>query len=262
MTMIPQLAPHLSEVARQKLLLPAFGRASKDPHPPCRLASLRSTTLCQEYFTLDELATKVLPGCMPLVLDGVGDVRSAAFEVIDEFLRKLKSAHKQRSVGEVSGTVSTVTSKMPVLPSVAALPSAAAVAPSSGSYLGGLSGWYSSTSAAAPTPPPPRPVVPPPQAQGAPVAKPAAPKFSSINIGGETLGTSGGWDDDDDDLGLDDNEEEDVFASIGMNSKKAMPASSGGKLIMKKAVLPSSKVKKADVKKLSLDDEFDGWDDF
>lgn len=265
MIMIPQLAPHLSEVARQKLLLPAFARASKDPHPPCRLASLRSTTLCQEYFTLDELATKVLPGCMPLVLDGVGDVRSAAFEVIEEFLGKLKAAHKERSVGEVSGAVSSVASQMPVLPSAAAQPSAsvaAVAAPSSGSYLGGLSGWYSSTSAAAPTPPPPRPVVPPTQVRSTPVAKPATPKFSSISIGGETLGASGGWDDDDDDLGLDDNEEEDVFASIGMNSKKATSTSSGGKLIMKKAVVTSSKVKKADVKKLSLDDEFDGWDDF
>jgi hypothetical protein len=168
----------------------------------------------------------------------------------------VKTPHKQRSVGEVSGAVSTVTSQMPVLPS------AVAAAPGSGSYLGGLSGWYSSTPAAAPTPPPPRPVVPPHEARSTPVSKPAAPKFSSINIGGETLGASGGWADDDDDLGLDDNEEEDVFASIGVNSKKSTLTQSGGKLIMSKSVMPSNKVKKAEVKKLSLDDDLDGWDDF
>lgn len=262
MVMIPQLAPHLSEVARQKLLLPAFARAAKDPHAPCRLASLRSTTLCQEYFSLDELATKVLPACMPLVLDGVGDVRSAAFEVIDEFLRKLKSAHAQRSVGEVSGAVSIVTSQMPVLPSAAAAASATvpAPAPSSGSYLGGLSGWYGSSSAPAPAPPP-KSAIPPPQARSAVVPKPPTPSFSSLNIGGEASGASGGWDDDDDDLGLGDNEEEDVFASIGINNRKSTPTS-GGKLIMNKSTLPVSKTKKAEVKKLSMDDELEGWDDF
>lgn len=176
--------------------------------------------------------------------------------MIEEFLGKLKTAHKQRSVGEVSGAVSTVTSQMPVLPS------AIAAAPSSGSYLGGISGWYGSTPAVAPTPPPPRPAVPTPEARSTLVSKPAAPKFSSINIGGEALGASGGWADDDDDLGLDDNEEEDVFASIGVNSRKTTPMSSGGKLIMSKAVLSSNKVKKAEVKKLSLDDDVDGWDDF
>ena len=266
MVMIPQLAPYLSDVARQKLLLPAFARAAKDPHAPCRLASLRSTTLCQEYFTLDELATKVLPACMPLVLDGVGDVRSAAFDVIDEFLEKLKAAHAQRSVGEVSGTVSIVTSQMPILPSAAAAANATvpAPAPSSGSYLGGLSGWYGSSSTPAPAPapvPPSKLGVPPPHARTAVVSKPPAPSFSSLNIGGEASAVSGGWDDDDDDLGLGDNEEEDVFASIGINNRKATPTS-GGKLIMNKSTLPVSRGKKAEVKKLSMDDETEGWDDF
>ena len=71
-----------------------------------------------------------------------------------------------------------------------------------------------------------------------------------------------GWDDDDDDLGLGDNADEDVFASIGMQNTKGAPSPSSGKLIMNKSTLPSRKVKKAEVKKLALDDDLDGWDDF
>lgn len=264
MSMIPQLAPHLSEVARQKLLLPAFVRAFKDPHPPCRLSSLQCTIKCQDYFTLQELAAKVLPAVMPMVLDGVGDVRSAAFDVIDELMGKLRTDHKQRSIGEVSAAV-TAPSQTPSATSLsmggAAAPPPAA--PSSGSYLGGISNWYSSSSNAAAAAPEPAPASAPPmrvppqqQLRGAP-SKPT-PAFSSLNIGGDaTLDDSGGWDDDDDDLDLGDGgaaPEEDVFASIGMNNSGAK---SSGKLIMGK-----SKAKKAEVKKLDMDDELDGWDDF
>ena len=271
MIMIPNLASHLSDVARQKLLLPAFGRAAKDPHPPCRLASLQSLPRCQEYFTLDDLATKVLPACMPLVLDGVGDVRTAAFEIIDDLMAKLKSAHQKRSIGEVgvssfnatntqqhAAAAATVTTQMPVLPA----------APSSGSYLGGLSGWYSAAPPAAAAAAVVTPIVVPQQQQQQappfiPTKKPA-PTFSSLNIGGEEAehgGGGGGWDDDDDDLGLIDHTEEDVFASIGMNNNNKRQQGSSGKLIMGNNK-SSSKPKKADVKKLSMDDGMDGWDDF
>eukprot|EP00545_Synedropsis_sp_CCMP1620_P006776 CAMPEP_0119003470 /NCGR_PEP_ID=MMETSP1176-20130426/578_1 /TAXON_ID=265551 /ORGANISM="Synedropsis recta cf, Strain CCMP1620" /LENGTH=770 /DNA_ID=CAMNT_0006955079 /DNA_START=71 /DNA_END=2383 /DNA_ORIENTATION=+ len=272
MSMIPQLAPQLSEQARQKLLLPAFGRAFKDPHPPCRLASLQCTVKCQEYFTLPDLATKVLPAVMPLVLDGVGDVRTAAFAVIDQFLAKLKATHEERSIGEVSSVTAPTNTMMMMShqPSsslltatttshhaaVAAPPPPAA--PSSGSYLGGISGWYSNSSAAAPEPTAaPVAVVqpmrmPPPKAAATP--KPT-PTFSSLTIGGN-VDDSAGWDDDDDDLDLGDDtaQDDDVFASIGRNTKK-----SSGKLIMSN----KATTKKAEVKKLEMDDEVDdGWDDF
>lgn len=256
-TMIPQLAPHLSEVARQKLLLPAFMRAFKDPHAPCRLAALDATVACREFFTLLEIATKVLPTVTPLTLDGVGSVRTAAFDVIAKFMMQLKEEHRQRSIGEVSGEVqthaTTVQNNSPMAPPPA---------PSSGSYLGGLSNWYSSSSTS--TTPAATTTTPPPKTPAAPVAappKPATPAFSSLNIGGDvTAGADGGWDDDDDDLDLggdDDDDEEDVFASIGIKNSSAANKS-GGKLIMG-SKLPT---KKMEVKKLSMEDDLDGWDDF
>jgi SCY1-like protein 1 len=254
MSMIPQLAPHLSEVARHKLLLPAFGRAFKDPHPPCRLASLQCTATCQEYFTLEELATKVLPAVMPLVLDGVGDVRNAAFSVIDTFLSKIKAQHDERSIGEVSSVAAIVhtTQQHHQVPPAA---------PSSGLYLGGISSWYSTSGAPDPVAAP-APKMPSQERQRntstmQPPSKPT-PTFSSLNIGGDTLeDDSGGWDDDDDDLDLG-GKEEDVFASIGMNSSSK--GRSSGKLIMGNK--GGAGKKKAEVQKLSMDDELDGWDDF
>jgi SCY1-like protein 1 len=259
-SMIPALSPHLSEVARQKLLLPAFSRAFKDPHAPSRLAALEATVACTEYFSLDEVATKVLPACMPLVLDGVGEVRTQAFIVIERFMDLLKAEHRKRSLGDVSGAVSTPTpttlpmSKPAVSSSLASsltqpTPTVAgSTTASSSSYL---SGWYSSSSTSAPAPP---------AAPAAPT-KPKAPAFSSLNIGGgttttSTAGTSNlGWDDDDDDLNFGEQEEEDVFAKIGIGSS----GKSGGKLIMPGK---SASSYKPEIKKLSMDNDLDGWDDF
>jgi SCY1-like protein 1 len=210
---------------------------------------------------LDELATKVLPAVMPLVLDGVGDVRTAAFSVIDTFLSKLKAQHTERSIGEVSSVAAIVhTTQQQQQQQHHQVPPAA---PSSGSYLGGISSWYSTSAA----PDPVAPVAPPPaqerqrnKSSQQPPSKPT-PTFSSLNIGGDTLeDDSGGWDDDDDDLDLGADKEEDVFASIGMHKNAGR---SSGKLIMgNKSAAGSSKQKKAEVQKLSMDDELDGWDDF
>ncbi len=66
-------------------------------------------------------------------------------------------------------------------------------------------------------------------------------------------------------MDLDDNDNEKVFASVGMNSMNVISMPSGGNLIMKKtAALPSSEVKKAVVRSLSsIGEVFNhaGWKD-
>ena len=266
MGMIPELAPHLSEMARQKLLLPAFIRAFRDPHPPCRLAALRACVQSNEYFTLEELANKVLPAVMPMVLDGVGDVRKNSFDVIEFFISRLRENHKEKSFGEVGmPTVRGVNEKdittvVPPQQPLSATATETTAAPSSGSYFGSMSTWYSSSATAKAEEPAPAPEpVPEPK----PAPKPA-PAFSSLNIGGAatTSAVSDGWDDDedDDDLGLGD---DDVFASIGIKTTAAGPKS-GGKLIMNKPTHGKGTTKpKPAVKKLAIEDDVaDGWDDF
>ena len=77
------------------------------------------------------------------------------------------------------------------------------------------------------------------------------------------LGIKWRWGDDDNNLDLDDNDNEKVFASVGMNSMNVISMPSGGNLIMKKtAALPSSEVKKAVVRSLSIGEVFNhGWKD-
>lgn len=266
-TMIPQLCPHLSENARQKLLLPAFARGFRDPHSPCRLAALNATVVCQEYFDLEEVASKVLPACMPLALDGDSDVRTQSFQVIDVFIERLKDDHKKKSIGEVSGAVSTAEPKLQPMP--ASLNQTSATN-NNGSYLSGLSGWYSTSSskpnessgtASKITTSLAEPKKSNPNVRNSSFASQAKPPpaFSSLSLGGNaTTQANDGWGDDDDDLDLG-NEAEDVFASIGIGSGNG-GKKSGGKLIMSKAKNSSSK--KQTVTKLSMDTALDSWDDF
>ena len=78
---IGKIAPNLTEMSRQKLILPAFMRSMKDPFMPCRLSALRAIVTCKEYFTQKDLADKVLPAVAPHTLDAANDVRKEAFNV-------------------------------------------------------------------------------------------------------------------------------------------------------------------------------------
>jgi len=267
LAIIPQLAPHLSEMARQKLLLPAFVRAFKDPHGPCRLAALKATSNSKEWFSLPEIATKVLPCIMPMCIDELGDVRSVAFAVIDEFMMNLRRNHHESSVGEIpSQTIQPVMPMQPVIP---------ATAPPSGSYLSGISSWMSTTA---------KPDEKGGNAMGVgndstysstagprtslnTMPRQPPPAFSSLSITGtstQAAPTNDGWDDDDeDDLDLGGMNDDDVFSALDLK-----PARSSAKIIIPKATQQRGALKlnvpKAQVKKLDVgnDDLADGWDDF
>ena len=250
MSMIPTLAPHLSVVAREKLLLPAFVRAFRDPHAPCRLAALENIAQAKPYFTLEELATKVLPAVMPLVLDAIPTVRVNAFRVVEAFLAELKQEHEKKSVGDpnhediMNLTASTSTSTGMTTTTTTSSSSAGVVpAPSSGSYLSSLSSWYSSSTAPDPTP---TTTAPPAttattsatgySSSATTTTTRAAPTFSSLNIGGTaptttttstmTSSAGDGWDDDDDDdddlldsfNANDGSNQNDIFASLDMKT--------------------------------------------
>ena len=295
MTMIPSLGPHLSVVAREKLLLPAFVRAFKDPHAPCRLAALTSIAEAKPYFSMEELATKVLPAVMPLVLDAIPQVRTNAFQVVEAFLAELKQEHKKRGqdgadqldMVQTAGAVSSTTANPGAIGTAPSSGGAQPVpAPNSGSYLSSLSSWYSSSTVPDSAPPATAGTGATTAAtQSAPPVAPApptrpAPAFSSLSIGGDAIGSTGsdGWDDDDDDLFDGTNspakstmpsaangmkkhvDENDVFASFNATSaasKSIVAGRSGGKLIMKKSGAGSAKVtvKKPEVKKLDFLDD-------
>ena len=225
---IAKLASHLTTTSQQKLLLPAFCRAMKDGFTPCRLAALQSTLKTKQYFSMPEIATKVLPAVMPLLLDPMENVRKEAFSVVDTLLVSLRAESDRMAVIAQEEALKQQqqqqqqqqgSSSLPIAPTSAPAPSVAA-APASGSYLTGLSSWMSSSTKAtastatateppqvmAPAPStapfrmPPAQVVPPVQQHN----HAAATTAPSLNVGpivddgwGEEDEEGDGWGDDD-----------------------------------------------------------------
>jgi SCY1-like protein 1 len=148
---ISRLAPHLSESSQQKLLLPAFIRAMKDPFSPCRMAALNSALKSKDSFKIQELATKVMPAVTPLLLDPMEDVRKEAYSVVDTLLVTLRAesdrmAHiSRREAAQQAQAQSSRTAHM--APNSSPAPSLVP-SPESGGYLKGLSSWVAGSTKA------------------------------------------------------------------------------------------------------------------
>ena len=269
---VGKVAPSLSDMSRQKLILPAFTRAMKDPFTPCRLAALKAVTTCKTYFSQKEVSEKVLPCVVPYLLDASKDVRTEAFKVVDMFLVGLRE--ESGKMGDGGGEGGGEASGM-------------GAAPTSGGYLSGFSSWMSTSSdpAAAPVAAAPKPAVsaPPAAVAGRTSSNPNAPKFSSLSLSDAQIGgvsktsSPGGWDDDGEGWGDDylspanknKSDDDDFFASFdsskptktvsGMGLSSSRPAPK----LNQSSGLKVKKTAKPAVKKLPVNESLDdGWDDF
>uniref|UniRef100_A0A183BZM8 N-terminal kinase-like protein n=1 Tax=Globodera pallida TaxID=36090 RepID=A0A183BZM8_GLOPA len=54
---------------RQRILVSAFTRALKDPFPPARMAGVIALSATQQYYSLAEVAQRILPSLTPLAVD-------------------------------------------------------------------------------------------------------------------------------------------------------------------------------------------------
>ena len=164
---IAKIAPHLSEVSKQKMLLPAYVRSMKDPFSPCRLSALKSTMKSKTLFTKQDLATKVMPSVMLLLLDPMTDIRLEAFLVVRELLEDLQQeSNRMTELGDplIVGMQRTASSggmtqrseqKVTVSSNATTDPNSASRSSvvntssnSSGGYLSGISSWMTSSSPA------------------------------------------------------------------------------------------------------------------
>ena len=321
---IGKLAPFLSETSQQKLLLPAYVRSMKDPFAPCRMAALQSTIKTKEQFQMVDISTKVLPAITPLLLDPMPDVRAEAFKVVDTLLgmlriesdrmatiaRQQERQQQQAAAAQQPSSMMQQQQQQQLRVSVTqpgtvggrysaaetATAPAVAPAPSSGSYLSGLSSWMTSstkpeaTASPAPAAPAPMARAAVPQVAPAPSTAPLPPtmataapsqQFASLSMKPVAATPAApladdGWGDDTDGWGEDDDDglgsasaNEDPFAAIGaMTAKPIAPKVGGGmKLVVpkKKALaVPTKPVAAAPATKLKMDDAEidDGWDDF
>jgi SCY1-like protein 1 len=270
-----RLAPYLTETTRQKMLLPAFVRAMKDPFTPCRLAALKSTLKAKEFFDPMGIASRVMPAITPQLLDPSAEVRREAFTAVDDLLFVLRQESERLSrLPEPASAPMHPASAAQTRPAAATTQSAAPQpeAPRSGGFsLGGISSWM--TSKATPEPSPqsapssavqpravashvsPRPVVPHMPMQPRP-GLPLAPSMAMNNMNlneSEDWGDADGWDDDNDvDL--------DVSAGGVKVGGAPAPAASGSLFAVSAPVPPPAAYGSLFAPAASEDDFFGGFD--
>uniref|UniRef100_A0A915D2F9 Uncharacterized protein n=1 Tax=Ditylenchus dipsaci TaxID=166011 RepID=A0A915D2F9_9BILA len=91
---------------RQRILISAFTRALKDPFPPARMAGVLALSATQQYYSLFEVASKILPALASLTIDPEKQVRDQGFKAIKGFLEKLeKASESPESIPELEAQV-------------------------------------------------------------------------------------------------------------------------------------------------------------
>jgi SCY1-like protein 1 len=87
-----KIAQYLEPAERERVLIPAFTRALKDPFPPGRNAGILSLTATHQYYKPMDAATRVLPAIAPMVLDPEREVRETALGCLNTYVLKLQQA--------------------------------------------------------------------------------------------------------------------------------------------------------------------------
>ncbi|CAK9822641.1 N-terminal kinase-like protein [Anthophora retusa] len=105
-----KIAQHLHPQIRQKVLIGAFIRGTRDPFPPARGASILALAATQQYFVLQQVANRILPALCPLTTDVDKGVRDNAFRTIRGFLSKLERVSEDPGLREsMEADVNTAT---------------------------------------------------------------------------------------------------------------------------------------------------------
>ncbi|XP_023694611.2 N-terminal kinase-like protein isoform X1 [Paramormyrops kingsleyae] len=92
-----KIAPYLNAGTRQRVLVSAFSRATKDPFPASRAAGVLGFAATHNYYSAAESATRVLPALCTLSVDPDKSVRDQAFKAIRSFLTKLETLSEDPS---------------------------------------------------------------------------------------------------------------------------------------------------------------------
>ncbi|XP_011500938.1 PREDICTED: N-terminal kinase-like protein [Ceratosolen solmsi marchali] len=105
-----KIAQHLHPQIRQKILIGAFIRGTRDPFPPARSASVLALAATQQYFLLQEVANRILPSLCLLTTDSDKGVRDNTFRTIQGFLSKLEKVSEDPGLREsMEADVNTAT---------------------------------------------------------------------------------------------------------------------------------------------------------
>ncbi|XP_047441402.1 N-terminal kinase-like protein isoform X2 [Mugil cephalus] len=86
-----KIASYLNAGTRQRVLISAFSRATKDPFPASRSAGVLGFAATHNFYSVTEIAGRILPTLCAITVDPDKSVRDQAFKAIKSFLSKLET---------------------------------------------------------------------------------------------------------------------------------------------------------------------------
>ena len=92
---IGKIAPFINPQLRQRILLSAFPKAMRDPFPLARLSGIVALANTDRFYTLKDVASKVIPSLSMACVDPEKDVRDEAFKTLKTFLSKLEKVSEK-----------------------------------------------------------------------------------------------------------------------------------------------------------------------
>ncbi|KAL8115197.1 hypothetical protein AgCh_021870 [Apium graveolens] len=99
---------------RKRVLINALTvRALRDNFSPARGAGIMALCATSSYYDSTEIAARILPDVVVLTIDPDSDVRSKAFQAVEQFLQILKHYHEKTDGGESGGASSMGVSSIP-----------------------------------------------------------------------------------------------------------------------------------------------------
>ncbi|CAI5652401.1 unnamed protein product [Oreochromis niloticus] len=92
-----KIASYLNAGTRQRVLISAFSRATKDPFPASRSAGVLGFAATHNYYSVTEIAARILPTLCAVTVDPDKSVRDQAFKAMKSFLSKLETVSEDPS---------------------------------------------------------------------------------------------------------------------------------------------------------------------
>ncbi|RWS10279.1 N-terminal kinase-like protein [Dinothrombium tinctorium] len=95
-----KIACHLHPQTRQTVLIPSFLRSMRDPFAPARIAGILALAATQNFYSLKDTATKIMPALCHLTMDNEKSVRDQAFKALKGFINKVEKVSEDPSLSE------------------------------------------------------------------------------------------------------------------------------------------------------------------
>ncbi|XP_076948487.1 uncharacterized protein LOC143620744 isoform X2 [Bidens hawaiensis] len=112
--LLGNIASHLNEGTRKRVLINAFTvRALRDTFSSARGAGIMALCATSSYYDAQEIAARILPNVVVLTIDPDSDVRTKAFQAVEQFLQIVKQYHEKAYAGDGTEAAASGSTSLP-----------------------------------------------------------------------------------------------------------------------------------------------------